>query len=410
MNINLQSSKLPQGINDINCVSCSLADPLQNYSAQSAVNNENQHNESTSSITQDYPQQNHQKISTQEKGVMSRHLRELLDAIPGAVIVINSKGVVVDVNASAKEILGEPLKDELWRDVVNRVFLSELDQGELRTADGRQFSISTRPLGYQPGQILLLSDVTQTRQLQRAAQQNLHLMTMGKMMASLAHQIRTPLSSSMLYLSQIVEGDMSAEKNQKFTSKALARIKHIETMINDMLVFAHGGQFHMSDFAISDLLNDLNDQIQPHLKLRQATLQLDIPDKVLLINGNKDALLGAIANLCMNAMDASEDSLKINITVSLNQKGNLLMSVSDNGIGMDKKILKHLFDPFFTTKMDGTGLGLAVVKSVIESHQGKISVSSEPGKGSEFYIHLPCLQANKTQLSNAQNNGEYEDE
>lgn len=340
---------------------------------------------------------------------MSRHLRELLDAIPGAVIVINSKGVVVDVNASAREILGEPLKDELWRDVVSRVFLSELDQGELRTEDGRQFSISTRPLGYQPGQILLLSDVTQTRQLQRAAQQNLHLMTMGKMMASLAHQIRTPLSTSMLYLSQVVDGDMGIDKNHKFTSKALARIKHIETMINDMLVFAHGGQFHMSDFAISDLLNELNDQIQPHLKQRLASLSLEIPDRVLLVNGNKGALLGALANLCMNALDASETELQIKITVSMSQKGNLQIGVSDDGIGMDENTLNHLFDPFFTTKQDGTGLGLAVVKSVIESHQGDISVTSEPGRGSHFCIYLPCLQANKTQLSNTAKEGNHND-
>ncbi len=338
--------------------------------------------------------------STTEQGIMSQHLRELLDAIPGAVIVINSSGLVVDVNESAKEILGSPLINELWRDIVNRVFLTELDQGELRTADGRQFSISTRPLGYQPGQILLLSDVTQTRQLQRAAQQNLHLMTMGKMMASLAHQIRTPLSSSMLYLSQIVDGKMSAEKNHKFTSKALDRIKHIESMINDMLVFAHGGQFHMTDFAIGELLMELNDQIRPHLLQNQAILELNLPKNELLVNGNKDALLGAIANLCMNALDAAEQNLLIKIDVDLSKKGDLTMSVSDNACGMDDNTQKHLFDPFFTTKMDGTGLGLAVVKSVIESHQGKISVTSEPGKGTRFEIHLPCQQANKTQLSN----------
>ncbi|MCK4709208.1 MAG: PAS domain-containing protein, partial [Gammaproteobacteria bacterium] len=244
MNINPQNSELQQAFNEFNCISDSSVEYL--------TNSENLLNETVSSLDRQTPD----KKSVPEKGVMSRHLRELLDAIPGAVIVINSKGLVVDVNASAREILPEPLKNELWRDVVNRVFLSELDQGELRTADGRQFSISTRPLGYQPGQILLLSDVTQTRQLQRAAQQNLHLMTMGKMMASLAHQIRTPLSSSMLYLSQIVEGNMAPDKNKKFTAKALARIKHIESMINDMLTFAHGGQFHMIDFSISDLLNE----------------------------------------------------------------------------------------------------------------------------------------------------------
>ena len=383
MNISPQNSDLLRAFNKFNSSSDSLA---KNYE---------QLNESVSTYIENKSDANN--IEAQDK--MSQQLRALLDAIPGAVIVINTHGLVVDVNASATEILGNPLKNELWRDVVSRVFLTELDQGELRTADGRQFSISTRPLGYQPGQILLLSDVTQTRQLQRAAQQNLHLMTMGKMMASLAHQIRTPLSSSMLYLSQIVDGDLSPEKNGKFTAKALARIKHIETMINDMLVFAHGGQFHMADFAIGDLLNELHDQLLPHLTQRKASLLLDIPDKILLINGNKVALLGAMANLCMNAMDASKENLKININVKLGLKGNLLINVSDNGCGMDDNILKHLFDPFFTTKMDGTGLGLAVVKSVIESHQGGISVTSKVGSGTNFEIHIPCMQASQTQLS-----------
>ncbi len=385
MNVNPQRENLIQAFNEFNGLSSSLA---KSY---------DQLNETFSSINH-----NISDNSSREQDVMSQHLRELLDAIPGAVIVINTQGFVVDVNASAIEILGKPLRNELWRDVVNRVFLTELDQGELRTADGRQFSISTRPLGYQPGQILLLSDVTQTRQLQRAAQQNLHLMTMGKMMASLAHQIRTPLSSSMLYLSQIVEGNLDVDKNQKFSVKALARIKHIETMINDMLVFAHGGQFNMADFAIGDLLDELNDQLQPHLKQRQVSLQLDVPDQILLINGNRAALLGALANLCMNAMDAGDQNLQIRIEVILGQKGDLVVSVSDNGCGMDENTLKHLFDPFFTTKMDGTGLGLAVVKSVIESHQGQIKVSSKQAKGSQFEIRMPCQQATKTQLSNIQ--------
>ncbi len=330
---------------------------------------------------------------------MSQHLRELVDAIPGAVVVLNASGQVVDVNTAASDLLGKPLQGEIWRDIVSRVFQPELDQGELRTADGRQFSISTRPLGYQPGQILLLSDVTQTRQLQRAAQQNLHLMTMGKMMASLAHQIRTPLSSSMLYLSQVVDSQLDAGQSLKFSAKALARIKHIESLINDMLVFAHGGQFHMSDFGIGELLQELNEQLQPQLEQHGAVLHLKVPDRVLLVNGNKDALLGALANLCMNALEAGEAGLAIEIDVSLSVQGDIQINVSDNGCGMDDTTLKHLFDPFFTTKPEGTGLGLAVVKSVIESHQGSISVQSERDVGSSFEIHLPSQQASKTQLS-----------
>ena len=325
----------------------------------------------------------------------------LLNALPGAVIVLDASGRVAQANADARELLGADLQGVSWRELVARSFLPDLDQGELRTADGRQFNIATRPLGYAPGQVLLLTEVTRTRQLQRAAQQNLHLMTLGKMMASLAHQIRTPLTSTLLYLSQIVDGELNEEQRRRFSGKALDRVRHIESTINDMLSFAHGGQFHMCDFPVRQLLTELRDQLQPQLELRSAGLQLSLPDSELSINGNKDALLGALANLCMNALDArcEDRELLLRIETGMTRQGLLSLSIEDNGRGMDENTLAHLFDPFFTTKMDGTGLGLAVVKSVIESHQGEIEVRSKPGQGSRFEIRLPCQQASRTQLS-----------
>ena len=94
----------------------------------------------------------------------------LMDSLPGGVLVLDRRGQVAAANACAVAWLGTPLIGEAWRDVVAGAFLRELDQGELKTADGRQFSISTAPLGYAPGQVLLLSEVTDTRHLQRTAQ------------------------------------------------------------------------------------------------------------------------------------------------------------------------------------------------------------------------------------------------
>jgi signal transduction histidine kinase len=121
----------------------------------------------------------------------------------------------------------------------------------------------------------------------------------------------------------------------------------------------------------------------------------------LLLQGNKGALLGALGNLCMNALDASDIKPKISIKIELSNKGHLLIIVDDRGCGMDIQMRHHLFDPFFTTKIDGTGLGLAVVKSVIESHEGVIRVASRPGIGTRFRIQLPYLQGLKSQISNA---------
>ena len=203
----------------------------------------------------------------------------------------------------------------------------------------------------------------------------------------------------MLYLSQISDGQLDAEKSQRFTSKTLDRIRHIEKTINDMLVFAHGGQFQMSEFAVTRLLDELSDQLQPQLDLHHARLEIDFPPDSVLIHGNKDALLGALVNLCMNAMEAGDQGLLIRLQGVLDERGNLVLALADNAGGMDEETRKHLFDPFFTTKDSGTGLGLAVVKSVVESHQGRINVESEVGAGTRFYIALPCLNGNKTQLS-----------
>lgn len=329
------------------------------------------------------------------------HLRSLIDAIPGGVLLLDPHGIIVELNVAASQILGGSVLQQPWRTIVKQVFLPHLDQGELQTEDGRQFSISTKPLGYAPGQILLLSDVSQNRQLQRTAQQNRHLMTMGKMMANLAHQIRTPLSSAMLYLSQIVESNLDQDTHLRFSEKALARIQHIEKIINDMLVFAHGGQFNMNQFSVGSLLAELEEQLVPMLEQKEAILTVSNNYQSLRLQGNKDALLGALGNLCMNALDASDVKPKISIKIELSNEGQLLIIVDDRGCGMDAKMRHHLFDPFFTTKLDGTGLGLAVVKSVIESHEGLIRVASRPGVGTRFRIQLPYLQGLKSQISHA---------
>ncbi len=339
------------------------------------------------------------RIVTPAGGAGAERHGPLFDAIPGAVVLLDRHGRVDAANLAARELLGEPLTGEPWREVVRRAFLPELDQGELKTGDGRQFSIATRPLGYVPGQVLLLSEVTRTRDLQRAAQQNLHLVTMGKMMASLAHQIRTPLASLMLYLSQCAETGLDEASLRGFSGKALERSRHIEKLINDMLVFAHGGQFVTARFGVGELLDELREQLEPHLEHRGARLHIDGGDCGAELQGNKDALLGALANLCVNALQASAEQPRIAIRVAPTRRGMLSISVRDNGCGMDRQTRAHIFDPFFSTKTDGTGLGLAVVKAVVESHQGRVAVHSRPGRGCRFRLFLPSRGALRTQIS-----------
>ena len=159
-------------------------------------------------------------------------------------------------------------------------------------------------------------------------------------------------------------------------------------------------------YLFGELIDELNEQLLPQLQQREARLYVSGQQAAVELQGNKDALLGALANLCMNALQACEREPRIEIAIGMTQHGLLSISLRNNGSGMDRDTRAHIFDPFFSTKTDGTGLGLAVVKAVIESHQGRIAVYSRPGRGCRFRIFLPCRQAMKAQISNTRDNGE----
>ena len=134
-----------------------------------------------------------------EKERLANRLQNLLDLLPGGVIVIDGLGRVREANPAACDLLGEPLVGELWRQVIARSFAPREDDGhEVSLRDGRRLSIATRSLDAEPGQLVLLNDLTETRRLQDQLSRHERLSSLGRMVASLAHQIRTPLSALSL--------------------------------------------------------------------------------------------------------------------------------------------------------------------------------------------------------------------
>ena len=155
-----------------------------------------------------------------EKERLASRLSALLTALPGGVIVLDSSGVIQEYNPAAANLLGEPLENLAWSDVIRRAFSPRSDDGhEVSLTDGRRVSISTCPLESEPGQILLLTDVTEMRRLQDRLSQHQRLAAMGEMAASLAHQIRTPLSSALLYASNLKRPHLNDEQRDRFATK-----------------------------------------------------------------------------------------------------------------------------------------------------------------------------------------------
>ncbi|WP_442799760.1 sensor histidine kinase [Pseudomonas sp. Au-Pse12] len=326
-----------------------------------------------------------------EKERLANRLQNLLDLLPGGVIVIDGHGIVTEANPAAGELLGLPLEGQLWRNIIARSFAPREDDGhEISLRDGRRLSISTRSLDAEPGQLVLLNDLTETRHLQDQLARHERLSSLGKMVASLAHQIRTPLSAALLYASHLTEQELPVATHQRFAGKLKERLHELEHQVRDMLVFARGELPLTDRLTPKSLLQSLQAAALTHVQDVAVRWQCDSHSGELLCN--RDTLVGALLNLIENAIQASAG--KARLKVHLYTRGDTLrLCISDSGSGIEAAVLARLGEPFFTTKTNGTGLGLTVVKAVARAHQGELSLRSRPGRGTCALVTLPLFSS-----------------
>ncbi len=326
-----------------------------------------------------------------EKERLAFRLQNLLDLLPGGVIVIDAMGVVREANPAAVDLLGQPLVGELWRHVISRCFAPREDDGhEISLKDGRRLSISTRSLDAEPGQLVLLNDLTETRRLQGQLARHERLSSLGRMVASLAHQIRTPLSAALIYASHLTEQQLPVETQQRFAGRLKERLHELEHQVRDMLVFARGELPLTDRITPTELFQALQSAAQTHTQGLSVRWQCDGVEGQLLCN--RDTLVGALLNLVENGVQASTGRTRLKIHAYA--RGDVLrICVSDNGSGIDAAALARIGEPFFTTKTTGTGLGLAVVTAVTRAHQGGVRYQSRVGRGTCAIVTLPLVPA-----------------
>ncbi|WP_319381560.1 ATP-binding protein [Thiomicrorhabdus sp.] len=329
------------------------------------------------------------EASDQEKRAVADRLSRLLKLMPGGVIVLDANNRIIEMNPSAEEILGSDAAGRDWDIVVMNAFLSRNDAGELLTHDEKVYQESTANLDHGNGRILLIQDVTSARDLQAHVSRHQRLDSMGEMAASLAHQIRTPLASALLYVSQLNAVQLDDDKRTKFVGKALNSLNHIENLIKDMLQYAKGGKGSKTPLQVAGLLQQLKINLEPQLKQAGVEMDLKFPEQPLTVSGDKDGLLTALQNLVVNALNVMDSGGRIEVRATQLDAQRLDLVVADNGPGIETERLQKIFEPFYTSRAKGTGLGLAVVRAIAEAHDGRAWVKSIPGYGSQFGIRLP---------------------
>ncbi|MGB5325539.1 MAG: ATP-binding protein [Pseudomonadales bacterium] len=333
------------------------------------------------------------EIEAQDREQVSSRLSNLLDLLPGGVIVLDRWGVVAQANPAAQELLERTLPGRKWVELIAECFAPRKDDWhEISLKNGKRVSLATRSLQVETGQIILLTDQTETRRLQEQVSRNERLSALGKMVSALAHQIRTPLSAAMLYAGHLAERELDAEQTQRFSEKILSRLNNLERQVSDMLVFA-SGDVRLSDSApVSEILQEVQQAADVVLEGNRVKLELQADHAGCKIICNRQTMVGALGNLVNNAAQASKEGSTICLRSEARDR-ELVITITDSGEGIDDEVMTRLQggEAFVSTKAQGTGLGLAVVRAVVKAHQGRFDLASKKGEGTIATIQLPCF-------------------
>jgi len=209
------------------------------------------------------------------------------------------------------------------------------------------------------------------------------------MVASLAHQIRTPLSAAILYGGHLSQPDLEEEMRQRCTDRLMSRLTHLEQQVRDMLIFARGETRLAEELSADKLVGALEAAIEGVKTAPGSSVSLvNRINRHCHLMCNRDALVGACTNLVNNSLEAGATDVQVVIEST---HAGLTVRVIDNGPGFHADEAGRITEAFYTTKSHGTGLGLAVVQAVIKAHKGEFSIHSPEQGGAVAQLQLPTL-------------------
>lgn len=234
--------------------------------------------------------------------------------------------------------------------------------------------------------LFFVRDLGEVKKLQKQVRLNERLTALGNLAAGVAHEIRNPLSTIKGYATYLAN-KLQGSQDHSMAELMLEEMERLNRVVSDLLNMAQQDRVELHQGSVLPVIEKVMLLAHAEASSKGVTLESSIIcDATILLN--EDKLLQALLNLVINAIQATESGKKVRIVTSLEQDS-LLITIQDEGHGMDAETQSRLFSPYFTTKPSGTGLGLTISHQIIEQHSGQIRVQSEKAKGSSFTVILP---------------------
>jgi PAS domain S-box-containing protein len=334
----------------------------------------------------------------------------VLSNVSSGILAASFDGQITAINPAACTLLGLPPADggsgHVLPETVPQELARFIDESlhtepsgsfrEIRTEiDGtvRTLSVATSPFLSQQsakiGIIVVLSDVTHEKELEKKLELSSRMAAMGEMVAGVAHQIRNPLAImkvSAELLRDHIESSAVGAQPFRLASMIVNEADALGAVVSNFLDFARPYTVRKESCRVVDLLRRVVAML-PLASFPGTELHCDFAEDLPAVPLDRNLLEQVFRNLLINALEASYPGQPVYLGAH-RDNGHVVVQVRDSGLGMDEATQKKIFNPFFTTKSDGTGLGLSIVHRIVESHGSRIEVESSPGSGTTFRIHL----------------------
>jgi two-component system sensor histidine kinase PilS (NtrC family) len=345
--------------------------------------------------------------------------RHIVENIASGIMTLDSTRRITSFNSAAEDITGYSLRDVYYRNVED-IFPGILKKGFRVTGREARLVMTFRSkggggiyLGFKisPGQgddmanIMIFQDLTQIKALEEQLKRDERLKALGKISASMAHEIRNPLAS-MSGSIQLLRGELKLKGEKlKLMEIVLRETERLNSLITDFLLFARPAKEKMESVNIVEVIGETLKVFGNSPEAKGLKVESSL-EGAMFIEANRRQMSQVFWNLFLNSATSMPEGGLLRVTTGLNteagESGILAtydgshksktfaeISIIDTGDGIAPEVLGKIFDPFYSTRETGTGLGLALAHRIVQSHGGYIEVKSALGKGSEFKVLLP---------------------
>jgi signal transduction histidine kinase len=357
-----------------------------------------------------------------------RFFRHIVSSLRNGVIAIHRDGTLALMNDEACRIFalpsasadfGRPFAEVFHeRPDLIRVLSAAFDmttlpnRAELRVKDldrviGYTLSVIRDDGGRAIGAVLFFKDLTRVEQQEERERLRDRLASLGEMAAGIAHELKNPLAGIEVMAGLLRRHVPDSAGAQSLLSDIISEAKLANAIVGEMLEFVRPVRLQMERTEIPEIVRQALRLAESKAARGETTVTLEVPPGLPAIDGDQHQLCQVFTNLLINAFEALDGRGAITLTAALNalepdpasagdahaQAFVVVIDVADNGPGVPSELRDKVFDPFFTTKVQGSGLGLPIVRKIVDAHDGRIDLVSGPGRGTRFRVTIPVSSA-----------------